>query len=255
MGLLNWLRPAPRCPVDPPARAWLDRRWAWLESQFGPESARRCDVVLPRPEFFPDPYHATEDDARGVFGRVCGFMGIDPRCVELSLFEGGSPFASSPLFVGRWEGAAGLYQRDGDLFRIWVESASLHEPVGMVATMAHELAHVHLLGHGRVSPDEEDHEPLTDLLTVYLGLGVLSANSVVSEGYWHDGNLSGWSLSRRGYTDMRSYGYALARFARLREEADPAWARELRPDVRQAYKQAARFLATESPPRPPGDLA
>ena len=245
MGLFHWLSPTPRCPIDPATRAWLDHRWAWLESQFGPDRARRCEVVLSRPEFFPDPYHATDDDARGVFDRVCGFVGIDPQCVELSLFDGGSPFAYNPLFVGRWEGAAGLYYREGDRFRIWVEAASLHEPVSMVATMAHELGHVHLLGHERVSPDEEDHEPLTDLLTVYLGLGVFSANSVVSETHWRDGNASGWSMSRRGYTDMRTYGYALARFARVLGEADPAWSRELRPDVRQAFRQALRFLAAE----------
>ncbi len=86
----------------------------------------------------------------------------------------------------------------------------------MVATLAHELGHIHLLGHGRISDDVEDHEPLTDLLTVFFGMGIFTANAVMYEQYWENGVLSGWSMGRRGYLGMPVYGYALARFARLR---------------------------------------
>jgi hypothetical protein len=107
---------------------------------------------------------------------------------------------------------------------------------------------VHLLGHGRISVDTEDHEPLTDLLTVFFGLGVFTANSVIRETSWHAGQLSGWSIGRRGYLGMPVYGYAFARFARARGEDGSDWSRELRPDVRSAFKQAMRFLEKETSP-------
>jgi hypothetical protein len=116
------------------------------------------------------------------------------------------------------------------------------EPV----SIAHELGHVHLLGHDRISGEAEDHEPLTDLLTVYFGLGVLTANSVIREQYWHEGYSSGWKMGRQGYLTMPIYGYALARFARLRGEDGEEWSRELRPDVRSAFKQSMRFLEAEA---------
>jgi hypothetical protein len=115
----------------------------------------------------------------------------------------------------------------------------------MVGTMAHELGHVHLLGHRRIGDDVEDHEPLTDLLTVFFGLGVFTANSVIREKYWVEGQTSGWRMSRQGYLAMPMYGYAFARFARSRGEDGSAWTRELRLDVRSAFKKALRFLEQE----------
>ena len=57
-------------------------------------------------------------------------------------------------------------------------------PFSIVATCAHELAHVVLLGQGRISLDAEDHEQLADLLPVFFGLGVFSANAVIRERNW-----------------------------------------------------------------------
>jgi hypothetical protein len=237
--MFGWFRTTPECPVDADTRRWIDDRWQWLERQFGVERLRNGPVILPRPEFFPDEYHATPEDARRTLDRVCGYMGVDPGTVDLYLYEERKPGPD-----GEWQGTAGLYHPEGGRFRIGVEAANLHDPLAMVGTMAHELGHVHLLGHGRLSDAADDHEPLTDLLTVFFGLGVFTANSVIREQYWHEGNYSGWSMSRRGYLKMPEYGYAFARYARSRDEA--GWSRELRPDVRSAFRQGIRFLAAEA---------
>jgi hypothetical protein len=181
-----------------------------------------------------------------MLNRVCGYMGLNPGCVEMSLYDDQAPLSGHPMLGGQWHaGTAGLYQPEGGKFRIWVEATNLDDPLGMVATMAHELGHVHLLGHGRISPDAEDHEPLTDLLTVFLGLGVITANSVIREQSWQDGPYAGWKIGRRGYLSMSIFGYALALFARSRGEDGYDWKGELRPDVRSAFKQSLQFLAVE----------
>jgi hypothetical protein len=224
----------------------VDQRWVWLESQFGAEHVRKARVVLPRPEFFPDAYSGTDEDARILFDRVCGYMQIDPSTVELSLYDETNPMINNPIFgAQQWHGTAGLYHADGGKYRIWVEAENLNDPLGMVGTMAHELGHVHLLGHKRLTGEEEDHEPLTDLLTVFFGMGVFTANSVIREQSWQDGQYSGWKIGRRGYLGMPIYGYALAVFARSRGEDGSKWSGELRPDVRSAFKQSMRFLAAE----------
>lgn len=237
----EWFRSKPVCPVDPATRAWIDARWTWLEGQFGLDRLRTGCVVLPHAKFFPDPFRGTEEDARQMLNRICGYMDIDPATVELSLYED-----RNPVYEGNFrQGTAGLYHSEQDQFRIWVEVKNLDDPLALAATLAHELGHVHLLGHGRISDEVEDHEPLTDLLTVYLGLGVLTANSVIRENYWHAGAISGWNMGRQGYLGMPIYGYALARFARARDEGKPPWASELRLDVRTAFKQAMRFLTQD----------
>ena len=88
-----------------------------------------------------------------------------------------------------------------------------------------------------------DHEPLTDLLTVYFGMGILCANSVVQTSSWQQGRRSGWSIGRQGYLSMPAYGYALARFACAREEDGSDWEKELRLDVRSAFRASMELLA------------
>lgn len=241
--MFGWFRSKPECPVDPATREWIDCRWGWLESQFGLERLRNARVILPSPQFFPDPFHGTKEDARRILDRVCGYMEIDPATIELTLYKD-----RTPAFEGRWRTTLGTYHSDGAKFHIRVEETNLTDPLAMVATMAHELGHVHLLGHGRISEEVDDHEPLTDLFTVYAGMGVFTANSVIRERTWHRGEVSGWSIGRQGYLGMPAYGYAFARFARARSEANAKWAKELRLDVRSAYKQAMRFLAEEAGP-------
>jgi hypothetical protein len=158
------------------------------------------------------------------------------------------------MFEGVHHGTAGLYSEG----TVSVEESNLDDPVRLIGTLAHELGHVHLLGGRRVSPDEEDHEPLTDLLTVFLGMGIFTANSVLSESYWQEGQVAGWSLSRTGYLTMDMYGYAFALFAWWRGEEQPAWAKHLRGDVHAAFKKGLRYLtktggsAFTPPPRAAG---
>jgi hypothetical protein len=173
-------------------------------------------------------------------------MGLDPGCVELSLYDDHSPLAGQRGFEGQWQGTAGLYHPESGRFRVWVESENLSDPLGMAATMAHELGHVHLLGHGRISGEAEDHEPLTDLLTVFFGLGVITANPVIREQSWQEGQYTCWKIGRRGYLTMPVFGYAMARFACWRGEDGAGWSRELRTDVRAAFKQGMRFLSAQA---------
>ena len=72
--MFDWFRAKAECPVDPATRRWIDGRWGWLVEQFGVERLRESPVVLPRPEFFPDRYDGTEEDARRMLDWVCGYM-------------------------------------------------------------------------------------------------------------------------------------------------------------------------------------
>jgi hypothetical protein len=234
----------PACPVDPETQAWVDHRWRWIVTTLAPVRLASMPVVLPLHDFFPDPYDpADPSKVRLLFDRVCSYMRLDPRRFELATFAATKDraTATSP-FRPEYEGAAGLYDRKGLDCTIWLNEAHLSNPLALVATMAHELAHEHLLGRELVTEREDDHEPLTDLLTVYFGMGVIVANAVVQEGIDRMGAYGMSWVSRQGYLDMRTFGYALALFATDRDEVYPSWAKELRPDVRDAFKKGIRWL-------------
>jgi hypothetical protein len=84
--MFGWSRP--RCPLDPPDKAWIERRMTWLAHALGVERCRSAPVALPTPEFFPDPYDGEEADVRPLLERVCGYMGVDPGRFDLQFFDG-----------------------------------------------------------------------------------------------------------------------------------------------------------------------
>jgi len=238
--MFGWSRVA--CPVSDEVRAWIERRTAWLLREFGWEQSRRRPVVLPTAEFFPEPYDGSPAAARALLDRVASYADVDSSRLELALFDEGSGIAPGTRLVQDDPYAAGVYDAGGVKTTIWIETSVLEDPLVLVATLAHELAHARLLGEGRLSAEAQDHEPLTDLLTVFLGLGVFTANSAVRSLSYHAGNWEGWRISRHGYLSAPIYGYALAIFALLRNETRPAWRSHLSADVRHAMQKGLRWL-------------
>jgi hypothetical protein len=239
--------------VDSTDKAWVEDRLRWLSQEFGLDRMRSATVILPTPEFFPDPYDGSRKGVRPLFRRVCRYMKIDPGSVRLEFYRE----RKTPGAHGLEHGTAGLFEGSGldslieassqnemhgdgrwyansEKAVVRLEVSNLEDPMTVVGTLAHELGHVLLLGEGRISEGADDHEPLTDLLTVFMGLGIFTANSRVRT---FRGQLKG-----AGYLSQPMFGHALALFAWIRNESKPAWARHLCLDVRAAFWQAHRYL-------------
>src|SRR5262245_31383745 len=182
LAMRRWFRP--KCPIGPVEKDWIEERMAWLTRQFGLERLKDVRVILPTAEFFPERYEGRHQDVRVLLRRVCRYMDVDPDPIQLEFHaaQGPPPYAAL-LGHYRVSGAAGTYERDY-VPRISISEGILDDPHTVVATIAHELGHVHLLGDGRLTGDEIDHEPLTDLLTVFLGMGLFTANSRIREKHW-----------------------------------------------------------------------
>jgi hypothetical protein len=179
---------------------------------------------------FPDPYNETLADVRKIFDRVCGYMKLPANRFDVEVVPGDSI-----------PGAAGVY-RGGDRPKVLLASSQLSDLERLVATIAHELAHDILLGGGLITEREEDHEPLTDLVPVFLGLGLFTANAPVRERSHSDNSLHYFRINKQGYLPSRMIGYAMALFAYARGELKPTWARYLRPDAAQPFKGGLRYL-------------
>lgn len=190
----------PYCPIDAPARDWLNYRWAWLCQQFGSKGLKQRPIVLPTPEFFPDAYSGQPEEVETLVYRVARYMEVNPDTLEIHYYEE----TRNPL-ADQHQGSAGMYlQNDKGKFEIWLEVTNLHDPERMIASIAHELGHVLLLGQGRITSDADDHEPLTDLITIFFGLGAFPANTALHENYWDIGNHSGWTI---GQTRLSQHEY------------------------------------------------
>jgi hypothetical protein len=241
----------PRCPVRERERTWIEESIEWLRGQFG-VAPLNVPVILPTSEYFPGPFSGSDADVRTVVRSVARYMGVqadvDVQFSEdfedaenlMRLFPGGTgTFRSS--------GTAGAYTHadtDG-LHVVTLDRSNVGDPARLLAVIAHELGHVRLFGERRISADRPDHEPLTDLATVYLGMGIFTANAAFNFARISGNGLEpagGWQSRRLGYMTEQMYGYALARYAIYRGELNPAWAKHLHTNPRVYMKQGVRYL-------------
>src|SRR5688572_30735204 len=142
----------PTCPVKEDDKLWIEESMQWLLEEFGRETFRESTVVLPTDEFFPDEYFGDEEDVQALVQRVCGFMNVDRGRLDVEFYEDthGDIQRSLCFVEGSSEGASGHYNRRRDKFVISLESSQLDDPMSLVATVAHELGHVRLLGEARI---------------------------------------------------------------------------------------------------------
>lgn len=249
-----------KLPVSDEDRQWTDEGFRRLEKLLGRRRMLEAKVVLPTAQDFPDPYDKTASAAERLFFRVCAYMQVSSARVQLEIFDDETDELREILPYWHAEGgerAAGIYLHHGnDSSRseeekpmvVAIRSTQLKDPLALVATMAHELGHVILLGGGLINPTTaSDHEPLTDLLTVFLGLGIFTANSAARFKQYQDERRQGWTMQRLGYVPEQVHGYALARFAMERGEGKPDWARHLCTNVLSYFKQSRRWLQQNTP--------
>jgi len=238
----------PKCPIDAQSQAWVDGRMKWLAGQFGMETWRNARAIEPTEKFFPDQFDGSERAVRLMLERVCGFMRVDPNRVILRLYSEGpdSSLARKLHLETAGKGSAGHYRVEEKEI-VGIETSKLNDPMALVATIAHELAHVRLLGEGHLTGQEDDHEPLTDLATVFFGLGIFNANSTFRFNQWAQAGWHGWKATTLGYLNEQMFGYALGLWAKVRGEDDPAWTTHLRLNPRTYMKRAMGYLKANPP--------
>ena len=114
---------------------------------------------------------------------------------------------------------------------------TVRDPLRTVMELAFQLSCHHW--HGVPGATELDRSARnSDLLPICCGFGVLGSEACLYDDQWSQAGWSGWSISRSGYYSTVEIGYALALFARCRNEVNPAWVSQLRLDSRETARLA-----------------
>jgi hypothetical protein len=155
------------CPVSTAEKTWTETRMCWFAEKLGIDRLLNTPVILPDETHFPDALNGTPEDVRALLERVAGYLSVDTRALTLEICAD-----------EQMPGAAGQYHA-GTNTVIRIAESQLADPRGLVATLIHELCHEHLLGGRLLTADTPDHEWLTDLLPVYLGVGIPLTNATL----------------------------------------------------------------------------
>jgi hypothetical protein len=175
----------PKLPVSDEDRQWVDEGFNRLSRMLGRHRMLHAKLILPDAEHFPDPYDKSESAADKMLCRICNYMKVDRTQIDFEVFPDETEELSAmlPYWRGSHDGCAGLYVHPEDESKrmvVALRQSQLNDPLSLVATLAHELGHVILLGGGLMEHSIEDMEPMTDLLTVFLGFGIFNANSAAA---------------------------------------------------------------------------
>lgn len=242
--MLGWLFRS-TCPCDPAAKAWVEERLQWLAEEFEDSAFSGRRLVLPTQEFFPAAYDGSKKSVRRLLDQVCEYMDVVPDLVALKFVADAGKIWLVNEAGDYLPGAAGTYEEGEHKFIIRIDKSGLDDAMSLVGTMAHELAHVRLLGENRIAGDVFDNELLTDLTVVHFGLGIFLTNTPRN---W-DSQYSKWpdsELVKPEYMTPPMFGWALAHLAWFRGESQPAWAQHLSWGARANLKQGLRYLQDTS---------
>lgn len=226
---------------------WLFDTWSWLLREFGGwERFRETPLVLPTPDFYPEMNLKGHALAEELFKQTQRHAGLeDWPCVlepqeepDVNAMMDGMPHSYQS------DGAAGTFSvQDDDRVVITYSEKNLKEPMSLIATLAHELAHYLLVTAESEPPKgDEAHEPATDVASIFLGFGVSLCNSALVVRSREDYRGSGWSASRKGYLDEKQLAYALAVFCALREIPPKTATTHLTTNPRSYIKAACKDL-------------
>lgn len=225
---------APREELPGGQSEWIENSLGWFIDEFG-RGVLMKPVVRPV-EFIPTNYAGTESEARSLFDEVRTMMDLSAVQIELRFDLADTALPAARATSGETSHRAqeylmGQWMRTDQGTVISVASRLVSDPVRLIATFAHELGHELLVGSGRIRSSHPAQESLTDLLTVFYGLGIFTANASFEQVPSADGKRQ--RSIAHGYLREGTISEALAHYALLRGERGlPPWAKELDPIVK-----------------------
>lgn len=175
----------------------------------GHETFVSAPLLRPDNACFPDPWAPNAEGVRILCQRLMTYAGLGHLKAEVDLLLPSEPQDPADRACGRGV-AAWFLGIEGDRCLFGADAEMLPGPENIVAALCHEVAHAYRLFHGLVQPDSREEERLTDLTTIYLGFGILTANA--SFLYRSSGDMVTYVVTAgsQGYLSPQAMSFLLA---------------------------------------------
>ena len=226
--------------------------FAWALENFDADYFHQHTVLVePSNKFFPGRVDSQQGMAELIFDRVKAYAGVShwPTRVQDA---SSCVIESTPTIeiTGNMREVDG--KEDPNLpaeqrLLIPYNPQQISNPEGMIASFAHTLAHY--LGQTARTPPpggEEYWPHVTELLAIYLGFGLMFANSAYTF-RGGCGSCYNANANRDAYLTEQQSVYSLAIFAVLKGLPDKSVTSHLKGHLRSFYKKAVREIKREAP--------
>jgi hypothetical protein len=242
-------------PIDSKTELWIKECFAYFMEKLGKNKCDTIKMILPVKENFPIQFDGSYESIDALLKTICKIMSVNRENIILTGFSNQADDIDNSLkeIMPVWysegrPGAAGYYsdQSHAEKVHISIKNDHLKDPISLVATITHELCHYILLNRWNLPHERDDMEPMTDLLTIYFGMGIFTANAAIQFNQWQDNQRQGWSMARQGYLTLEIIGFALALWAVQKKELNPVWLKHLCTDAKAYCRQSIKYLLKKS---------
>jgi len=233
--------------LEASASQWLFDAFAWSLDNFDATLFYNdTQLVLPNNQFFPGRVDSVHGMASLIFDQVKKYAGTGHWPTRLADQSSCSLLNASQVEIkGALRGPQGISDEsvaaEGRLL-IPYNPQQINNPEGMIATFSHTLAHY--MGQMAKTPPPGGVEywpQVTELLAVFLGFGLMFANSAFTfKGGC--GSCYNPNANRQAYLSEQEATYALAIFAVLKEIPNSAVTGHLKSHLRGFYKKAVKEI-------------
>lgn len=234
--------------LDDTTADWIHAVFAWALREQGREIFfGGTDLVLPTPAFFPGRADNPHAMAEMVFEAVRLHAGLHRwpcRLLAEGEFAPQSYPPQAPPTPKRARGDAGVTTAPGGapaLFRSTPELVG--NPEALIASYAMEFAHHLAASASEPAPaGEENWGHVTELLGVFMGFGIMLANTAFNVRVNSCGSCQGPVTERPGFLGRAEIAYALALFCRLKEIPSRHAKTHLNSALRPYFRRALQDL-------------
>lgn len=238
--------------LDEATTQWLFDCFGWALQQFDAQVFRDESVlVLPDDRFFPGRVNSVDGMANLIFDRVKEYAGVahwPTRLVD------GRQCAALPapklVITGSMRGAGGVMPAEVDeaqRLQVPYDPALVNNPEAMIASLSHQLAH-YLASLAQEPPPggEQNWAQATEVLAVFLGFGVMFANSAFNVRIPRCGSCAPQPVDRQSFLSQHDITYALAIFCVLKGIPNRAVVPYLKGSLRGFYKKAVKEVSANA---------
>ena len=238
--------------LDEAAVHWLFDCYAWALREFDAQVFREQTVLVqPNDRFFPGRVDSIDGMANLIFERVKGYAGVahwPTRLVDgrQCPTDAGDDTARV-LIVGALRGDKGVAPEqveERQRLQLPYDPAMVNNPEAMIASLSHQLAH-YLATLAKEPPPggAQSWFQATEVLAVFLGFGLMFANSAFNVRLPKCGSCAPQPVDRQSFLSQYDITYALAIFCALKGIGTAEVLPHLKASLRGFYKKAAREVA------------
>jgi hypothetical protein len=231
--------------LDEESIQWMFDCFAWALRNFDAKVFFiETRLVTPTNECFPGKEHSEHAKANLILQQVKRYAGMANWPLQLAGQQGGEMAVPSPPFAGPVRGQHALAPVTAGtsvVLPVSYQPELLRNPQALIANYAQRLAH-YLGGTAREAPPggEENWPHVTELLGVFMGFGLMFANTAYHVRVSSCGSCQGPAAVRINYLSQFDIAYALAIFSVLKQIPAKDVMRHLKKTLHPFFNKAVK---------------